>query len=333
MITSMPRVAIWLTLLGTMTALGCGAVSGPSGAGGAGGSGAGGSAAGGSGAGGSAAGGSGAGGKGAGGSGAGGAVADGGAQDAPTTSADASVDASVADGSIDAPRCVPSPGALQARWRGEMNTDDDTGVFNGTAMGGLAYAPGRHGFAFLFDGANAIVTADPADNLYPPASFSVEAWIQTRTTGNYAFIIEKYDCGGSDACSGAYWGLYLDTSAHAVFEFRVDGGQVVTLTASAQTMNDGSWHHLVGVRDVTARQILLYVDGTLAAEKAITDLGPLGNADGHSDPLTIGGARMAGVDTFIQLFPGAIDEVAYYTRAMTAAEVAAVYAAPDGICH
>jgi hypothetical protein len=240
------------------------------------------------------------------------------------------------DGSPDAFGCVPSPAGLQARWRGEMNADDDTGVFNGTAMGGVAYTSGRYASAFLFDGVNDLVTADPSDALYPPASFSIEAWIDTSTSGSYVTVVNKYDCGGSDGCSGSFWGLDIDQNGHAIFAFRVNGSpsNVVTLTASVHAVTDGAWHHLVGVRDVTATSSLLYIDGQLAVSTAISgaDLGAINNADGFPDPVTIGAGRVSGVDTYNQYFTGAIDDVAYYTHAMTAAEVAALYAAPAGVC-
>ena len=51
------------------------------------------------------------------------------------------------------------------------------------------------------------------------------------------------------------------------------------------------------------------------------------------DPVTIGTGRSSGVDTFDSGLIGSIDEPAYYISAWTADEVAAVHAAPDGICR
>jgi hypothetical protein len=239
-------------------------------------------------------------------------------------------------GPIDSRACVASPPGLQARWRGDMNTNDDTGVFNGTGHGNLEYTPGRHGSAFLLDGVGALVTADPSDALYPPASFSIEAWINTTATGVYVTVVNKYDCGGSDGCSGSFWGIDVDMNGHVNFALRVTGSpsNVITLVDSLRSVTDGAWHHLVGVRDVSAGQALVYVDGTLAVSRAISgaDLGALNNGDGVPDPVTIGAGRQSGVDTYVQYFTGAIDDVAYYTHALTATEVAGLYAAPDGVC-
>jgi 2-methylisocitrate lyase-like PEP mutase family enzyme len=41
----------------------------------------------------------------------------------------------------------------------------------------------------------------------------------------------------------------------------------------------------------------------------------------------------AGATTYTGFFAGAIDDVAFYASALTGAQVAAIYAAPDGECH
>jgi len=99
-------------------------------------------------------------------------------------------------------------------------------------------------------------------------------------------------------------------------------------------VGDGNWHHIVGVRDVGVGQHLLYVDGTMARADPIggADLGPITNVDGESDPLTIGAGRTGGSDAKTAHLLGGVDEVAYYESSLTASQVAAIYAAPDGIC-
>jgi hypothetical protein len=57
------------------------------------------------------------------------------------------------------------------------------------------------------------------------------------------------------------------------------------------------------------------------------------NADGEADPITIGAGTVGGTGTNSSHFAGAIDDVSYYATALSANEVAAIYAAPDGECH
>jgi hypothetical protein len=247
---------------------------------------------------------------------------------------DASVDATV-DAAPDAPRCVPSPAGLQARWRGEMNATDDTGAHDGVAIAGQYTPSGRHGAAFLFDGMQSVVTADPQDTLWPPGSFSVEAWVRPAPlTMQYASVLEKYGCGGADGCDGSDY-EFLINNGHPEFAFRVNGGQVQIEVATLANILDDGWHHLVGVRDVERMQQRFYVDGALAVSRPIggIDLDALVNADGKPDPITIGAGRSSGVDTMTEFFPGAIDDVAIYYSALDDDQVAALHAAPDGVCR
>jgi hypothetical protein len=251
-----------------------------------------------------------------------------------------SVDASSgADASIDAeprgPTCYPAPAGLAARWRGEDDAKDHQGLFDGTAHGSVAYTPGRHGSAFLLDGTSAYVTADSGDVLWPTGSFSVEAWVKASTITEGSTVFVKYGCGGS-SCDFNVWELAVDAAGHPAFNFRKDKSPTgqISLTDSLHDVIDGHWHHLVGVRDVALAQLRLYVDGKVAVTNPISglDLEAMGNSDGLPDPVTIGAIEQYQTATFLRMFAGAVDDAAYYTSALGDAQVAAIYAAPDGEC-
>ncbi|MFI6785408.1 LamG-like jellyroll fold domain-containing protein [Micromonospora sp. NPDC050276] len=79
----------------------------------------------------------------------------------------------------------------------------------------------------------------------------------------------------------------------------------------------GQWHHLVGVRDASAGQLRLYVDGQLARQvDACSGTESIG-------PLVIGRGRFGGNP--VDYWRGALDEVHVYDRALGAAEVDALY--------
>lgn len=168
--------------------------------------------------------------------------------DAAEQPIDAALEADVATPVPDAESCVQSPAQLRARWRAESNGDEETGAHGATALGGAAYGPGRHGSAFDLDGVDDLLTADATDQLWPTASFSIEAWVRTNAV-DFSGLFQKYDCGGSDGCGSALWALYLEQGI-PVFELRVVSGPEFRVTAWASPVNDGEWHHLVGVRDV-----------------------------------------------------------------------------------
>jgi hypothetical protein len=233
--------------------------------------------------------------------------------------------------------CAATPAGLAARWSGENNTNDDKGLFNGTAHGQLAYTQGRFGSAFLLDGTTAYVTADSSDVLWPTGSFSIAAWVKASSISADSYLLVKYGCGGSTACDGNDYEIGVNKSGNPFFNFRINGSpNNILLTAATVNVIDSHWHYLVAERDNTAMEIRLYVDGARAAMKAISgaDLGAMGNVDNAPDPVTISGYIQSGTDTTINaMFAGAVDNLEYFTSALSDSEVAAIYAAPDGECQ
>ncbi len=87
------------------------------------------------------------------------------------------------------------------------------------------------------------------------------------------------------------------------------------------------WHHLAGVRDTDLGRLELYVDGVMVSNKStVSVIGPIDSVVstiiGQVSPTYNG-----------EFFAGLIDEPAIYSRALSAAEIQAVYnAGSDGKC-
>jgi concanavalin A-like lectin/glucanase superfamily protein len=252
---------------------------------------------------------------------------------------DGKVDAPHSDApGIDAPTCAQNPPGLAARWRGDSTAADDTGTYNGTAVGSVAYVPGKHGMAFELNGTNELVSINDGDALWPASSFSIEAWVNTTNATTSSYVISKYQCMSScpNNVANAFYGISLTAAGVPYFDVRPDGSNAYAeIFDPAHHLNDGAWHHLVGVRDIPGAKLVLYVDGALVVSTNLAGaaLGPLTNNDGEVDPVLIGGSGIAGQAGYSAYFSGAIDEVSYYTSPLTAAQVAAIYAAPLGECH
>lgn len=254
----------------------------------------------------------------------------------------APVDAAGADAiapDVTVASCAPTPAGLAARWRGDMTMQDDLGRYNGAAVGQTAYAPGRHGSAFALNGTDALISIVDADALWPAGSFSVEGWVNARSASTPGRLVTKYECGGN--CPGgppisfASWSLDITADGRSNFSVRFAASLVVTLTDPQHVITDGAWHHLVGVRDIQAKQLILYVDGALAVSDPLSghQLDPMTNTDGEVDAVTIGASRVGNAITYTDYLSGAVDEVAYFNAAISADQVSAIYAAPDGECH
>ena len=101
---------------------------------------------------------------------------------------------------------------------------------------------------------------------------------------------------------------------------------------STNLVTDGKWHHLVGVCDEGNGASYLYVDGVLQATafgmQAGKSVADPGNGDPLADLVNIGArAASSSASTLTDQFVGAIQEVALYNYAMTAAQVANDFAA------
>jgi hypothetical protein len=84
-----------------------------------------------------------------------------------------------------------------------------------------------------------------------------------------------------------------------------------------------TWYHLAGVYDAGQGQIRLYVNGVLVATRSV---GPAWSAGG---PTTIGRAKWGGAA--VDFWPGLIDEVRLYNRALSDQEVSSIYSAAPAI--
>lgn len=238
--------------------------------------------------------------------------------------------------SFDAPPCITQTG-LTGRWRGEGNANDSLGLYNGVAQGALTYDTGRFGQAFKLNGTDAYVSIDDGDALWPSGSFSVLAWVKLTNTGNYQAIVSKQECGSNcSAGASAQILLELEDGGMPFFRFRSGAsGAGLHTVYGGSAIDDGTWHMVVGVRDVTGGMEYAYIDDKAPGTNAITGeaLEALTNANGQSDPAVIGGYHEEDGTNIVDLNAGMIDEVAVIDRALTAQEIAAIYHAAGGICQ
>jgi hypothetical protein len=185
----------------------------------------------------------------------------------------------------------------------------ENGVYSNSPTLGVAGVTDDGDTAVTFNGTNQQMSV-AYRSAWNTSALTVEAWIKTTATG-VALIVSR-DNG---------------TNGHRDFQFRIDAGKVqfvnmrgngvgATTVASAGTVNDGAWHHVVAVRDGST--VTLYIDGV---------------QDGHSTamqaPHLTGTSRIAVATNANNAawLAGTLDEVAYYGTALAAARVAAHFAA------
>ncbi|MDP4504732.1 LamG-like jellyroll fold domain-containing protein [Nonomuraea turcica] len=184
----------------------------------------------------------------------------------------------------------------------------DAANANPATLYGATWTTGKTGAGLKLANAYAQTAGPVADTA---RNVTVTAWARlTATTGSATVVTQEGGRAGAFALQYSKaddrWALTRPTAD-------ADGAATVrALSAAAPRLNE--WTHLTGVYDAAAGQISLYVNGRLESTVAFTQ--PW-NATG---PLTIGRGKVNGAAA--EFWPGDVDDVRIYGRAMFADEVA-----------
>ena len=151
----------------------------------------------------------------------------------------------------------------------------------------------------VFDGVDDYVSTEDDSSFNLIQEFSVSCWIKTNEgTDNYIFTKNN---GNS---------LYLRVSASKV-KFWISTSSAVWTTGT-KNVDDNEWHHIVVMRRGDLK--LIYVDGLEDASAAATGNNSTGGAIGF---------RIGCRD--VNYFQGIIDDFRVFDKALTPAEVLALY--------
>lgn len=195
---------------------------------------------------------------------------------------------------------------------GEIARDASGNENNGALINGRTWTRGRIRGALQLNGTNAFVDAR-TNVLDLSGSFTVAAWVRLdRITGDHTALSQD----GSEV-SGFYLQRRADTGKFSFMLTNKDSTGADGMVAHSKTVPaTGKWYRLVGVRDALARKLRLYVNGVLEGEATIN------TAWWASAHTVIGRAMRAGKQA--DFWPGAIDDVRLYDRALSHTEVRAL---------
>ena len=216
--------------------------------------------------------------------------------------------------SVGAIPTVPSPAAYWSFDEASGSAADSSGNGRTATIGaGVSRVTGDVGAkAIAVNGtaAGAATAAGPVVNT--ASSFTVSAWVKLASVGGYQTVVS---INGTNV-SGFYLGLRGDTGTFSFARLQSDvtGGAAVAAASSAPLAN--TWYHLVGVDDVGAGTLTLYVDGRAEGRAAY-----IGGWQSAGDT-KIGQALYGG--SAVDYVNGAIDDVSFYASALSAAQVAAL---------
>ena len=188
-----------------------------------------------------------------------------------------------------------------------------TGTVNGEAVFAAGYINDGidlHGTGFATS--NISVPNTPALQFGAAQSFTLSAWVDPENVdGKEQAIIAK------SADQGNEYGIWINASNQWVF--RGPAGDLIGPTATTST-----WTHVAVVQDGAAGTRKLYINGALQATAGTAQA-----ADG-AGALWMGQQNVSGTP---DSFPGIIDEVRLYNRALPATEITTLLGPPilDGL--
>lgn len=197
---------------------------------------------------------------------------------------------------------------------GNCPASEDTGIVGG---------------AQTFDGSTDALNV-PDDDVFdwgPDESFSFELWMQgnDQTCAGSGNENNEVFIGRANDSDLQLWLGCLAGTKKAAFKVQDPDDSVLALRdESGPDLNDGEWHHIVGVHDATAGAIRLYVDGV---ERDTANVDYTTGFASDTD-INIGWLELPGsVSNFN--FNGTLDEVAVYNQALTPEEIERHYAYGD----
>ena len=211
-----------------------------------------------------------------------------------------------------------TPPGLVSWWKGEGDALDAMGANPGTLNGVVGFVQGRVGQAFDFrftETPPGYVQVLNSASLQPGA-VTVAAWVNhAGNPGGNKYIVSK----GAKGCEAASYALYSGEPGLNLRFYVFDGSTFVESPDGGAGVWDGNWHFVVGTYDGAA--VRLYVDGVEVGSGTPTSI-PINYFLPDDSNFYIGAYRSPACNL---AFLGGIDEVQLYSRALSAAEIQALY--------
>ncbi len=204
-------------------------------------------------------------------------------------------------------------------WKADGNATDSAGSASGTVFGSVAYVPGRYGQAFDFNGGE--VECGTVAGNFGTGDFTIAFWILNPPQVAALEVMSKrsacgfgsqFDIRGGAGANGA--NMYIEAYSNS------SGAN--KLVVPATELLDSKWHHIVyrrqGTTAIAAR------DGIVISSTTTTGVTNITN----SATLRFAGGPCVGVDGTVR-FLGYLDDIRFYNRFLTDAELRSFACATD----
>lgn len=203
-------------------------------------------------------------------------------------------------------------------WQFNGNATDSSGSGRNGTVTAATLTVGQNGAsntAYAFNGTSAYITV-PSSIARPTTGMTISAWVKTADvqTSTTRRVVSTTQTTG-------YALSFSDTSCVSQLGFTayIGGGFRSACTSVNPSLND-AWILATGVYDGSS--VRIYLNGTLAASTGVS--GSFSHSAG-TVPFCIGSEVAATACTDGQYFPGSIDDVRAFSRALTPTEIQQLY--------
>ncbi len=224
------------------------------------------------------------------------------------------------------PVCEPPPAGLADWWSGDGNPDDVVGVQHGSLRNHTTYAVGKVGAAFDLDGVDDFVEMPSLAS--GATAFSFCTWLRVDSFTHSKYMAAFCESPPTFISAVPMFALFVGNGSKDFgFEGHWSDGTLFDLR-TAIPFGAGVWKHVAVTYDGAV--LKQYVDGTLLNQgnytgKTLQADFPFLVGKGYAYPYGV-------VQT--NYFDGRIDELQYFTRALTADEIGVLFTADRaGLCR
>lgn len=152
---------------------------------------------------------------------------------------------------------------LVAHWSFNGNADDETGNYNGTAIGGISFdwddTLGRE--VAVFDSSQQGKISVPAVDAMYAGSYTFATWVRVDdlSGGGQPQLFGDWGANGTDLTNCNFRFFY---NGKFITQYRTTGGEWPTIQADF-SVSENQWYHFAAVLDVAGNSFKTYINGQL----------------------------------------------------------------------
>ena len=201
---------------------------------------------------------------------------------------------------------------------GATTRDSSASGLVGGYNGALSGQSGLYGSAIGFDGVDDGISFGTPSTVHSFAQGTASFWFRLTTDANGS-LPQGMDLFRRNLPGANVGDMALRLASNAYLDTEVVDSALTTFTnrSDSNSWKGGVWYHAVLTWSHTEGRVRLYIDGV---EQAPTTPGFSGTAMNPSAPILVGN------DQSTLKFIGSLDELAVFSRALSAAEISRIYA-------